>query len=155
MIKTKLNDMLGIQTPILGGTMMDLSMAPFVSAISEAGALGIIASAIYRDYDAFRNDLKAVKDKTGNPFAVNINLFPMMEKLDNFKYLEIMAEEGVRIVETSGFAPPEDVIVSLPAVILSIAKWPSRATSKGVGFIVPSPSLRSRGAREASELCPL
>lgn len=110
MFKTRLTELLGIRYPIIGGTMMDLSRAPFVAAISDAGALGIIASAIYKDYDAFRDDLKAVKNTTDRPFAVNINLFPMMEKLDNFRYLEIMVEEGVKIVETSGFAPPEDLI---------------------------------------------
>ncbi len=109
-METALTRLLGIRTPILGGTMMDLSTAPFVTAISEAGALGIIASAIYRDYDWFRDDLKRVKDGTDQPFAVNINLFPVMEKLDNNVYLDIMAEEGVQIVETSGFAPPEELI---------------------------------------------
>jgi len=109
-VKTKLTELLGIRHPILGGTMMDLSRAPFVAATSQAGALGILASAIYKDYDLFRDDLKAVKDVTDQPFAVNINLFPMMAKLDNFRYLEIMAEQGVNIVETSGFAPPEKLI---------------------------------------------
>ncbi len=109
MITTPLTTMLGTQTPIIGGTMMDLSTAPFVAAISQAGALGIIASTIYMDYDKFRDDLKRVKDSTDQPFGVNINLFPMMRKLDNKRYLEIMAEEGVTIVETSGFAPPAEL----------------------------------------------
>ncbi len=106
----KLIALLGTRYPILGGTMMDLSLAPFVTAISKAGALGVIASVIYKDYDSFRTDLKAVKDATDAPFAVNINLFPMMEKLDNLRYLEIMAEEDVKIVETSGFAPPQELL---------------------------------------------
>lgn len=110
MFSSKLTDLLGTEYPILGGTMMDLSMAPFVTAISEAGALGILASAIYLDEDSFRNDIKAVKAGTDKPFAVNINLFPMMRKLDNNRYLEIMAEEGVKIVETSGFSPPVELI---------------------------------------------
>ena len=110
MIKTALTELLGIETPIIGGTMMDLSTAPFVAAICEAGALGIIASAIYKDYDKFRDDLKAVKQATDRPFGVNINLFPAMQKLDNVRYLEIMAEEGVGVVETSGFAPPEELL---------------------------------------------
>lgn len=109
-MKTALTELLSIRTPILGGTMMDLSTAPFVTAISKAGALGIIASAIYRDYDTFRDDLRRVKDGTDQPFAVNINLFPVMEKLENKRYVEIMAEEGVRIVETSGFAPDEELV---------------------------------------------
>lgn len=109
MIQSKLTELLGIELPIIGGTMMDLSTAPFVAAISEAGALGLIASAIYLDEKSFRDDLKAVKDKTSRPFGVNINLFPMMRKLDNLRYLDIMAEEGVKIVETSGFNPPDDL----------------------------------------------
>ncbi len=113
MFKTRLTELLGIELPILGGTMMDLSTAPFVSAISNAGALGIIASAIYKDEKLFRDDIKAVKDTTDKPFAVNINLFPMMQKLDNFRYLDIMAEEGVRIVETSGFSPPADLVARI------------------------------------------
>ena len=113
--KTPLTDLLGIELPILGGTMMDLSTAPFVAAISDAGALGIIASAIYKDYDHFRSDLQAVRDKTDKPFAVNINLFPMMDKLDNNQYLDVMLEEGVKIVETSGFAPPEELIARIKA----------------------------------------
>lgn len=112
-MQTRLTKLLGTRHPILGGTMMDLSTAPFVTAICEAGALGIIASATYKDYGRFRDDLKAVKDGTDQPFAVNVNLFPMMQKLDNFEYLRIMAEEGVRIVETSGFAPPADLVARI------------------------------------------
>jgi NADH:quinone reductase (non-electrogenic) len=110
MFKTKLQDLLGIEFPLIGGTMMDISKASFVAAISEAGALGLIASAIYMDEATFRDDLRAVKAATKKPFGVNINLFPMMRKLDNLRYLDIMAEEGVRIVETSGHYPAEDVI---------------------------------------------
>jgi NADH:quinone reductase (non-electrogenic) len=110
MFKTTLQDMLGIEFPLIGGTMMDLSRAPFVAAISEAGALGLIASAIYLDEASFRDDIRAVKAKTKKPFGVNINLFPMMRKLDNLRYLDIMAEEGVRIVETSGHYPPDDLV---------------------------------------------
>ncbi len=113
MFGSKLVDLLGIEFPIIGGTMMDLSTAPFVTAISNAGALGIIASAIYKDEKLFRDDIKAVKDGTDKPFGVNINLFPMMEKLDNARYLDIMIEEGVKIVETSGFSPPAELIARI------------------------------------------
>ena len=113
MFPSKLTEMLGIELPIIGGTMMDLSTAPFVTAISNAGALGLIASAIYKDENRFRDDIKAVKQGTDKPFGVNINLFPMMEKLDNNRYLDIMAEEGVKIVETSGFSPPPELIARI------------------------------------------
>ena len=113
MIKTKLTEMLGIKYPILGGTMMDISKAGFTAAISNAGALGILASAIWKKPEDLREELKKTKDLTDKPFAVNINLFPMMEKLDNFRYLDIMVEQGVKIVETSGFNPPADLIAKI------------------------------------------
>jgi NAD(P)H-dependent flavin oxidoreductase YrpB (nitropropane dioxygenase family) len=113
MLSTRLTKLLGIELPIIGGTMMDLSTAPFVSAISEAGALGLLASAIYLDERRFRDDIRAVRRKTAKPFGVNINLFPSMRKLDNLRYLEIMAEEDVRIVETSGFTPPDDLVAKI------------------------------------------
>ena len=117
MFPSKLNELLGIELPIIGGTMMDLSTAPFVTAISNAGALGLLASAIYKDENKFRDDVKAVKDGTDKPFGVNINLFPMMEKLDNNRYLDIMVEEGVKIVETSGFSPPADLVARLEQLV--------------------------------------
>ncbi|MFA5786661.1 MAG: nitronate monooxygenase [Actinomycetota bacterium] len=114
MFKTKLTEMLGIERPIIGGTMMDLSTPEFVAAISEAGALGILASAMFpKSYDDFRAAVRAVKERTSKPFGVNINLFPMMEKLDNLQYLDISVEEGVRVIETSGFTPPEDLAAQI------------------------------------------
>jgi len=110
LLDNDLTRLLRTRVPIIGGTMMDLSTPPFVAAICEAGALGIIPSAMYQDYDLFRDALRQVKDSTDQPFAVNINLFPMMRKLDNKRYLEILVREGVRIVETSGFAPPVDLV---------------------------------------------
>jgi NAD(P)H-dependent flavin oxidoreductase YrpB (nitropropane dioxygenase family) len=110
MLGRQIRDLLGIELPIIGGTMMDLSTPPFVAAICEAGALGILASAMYQDYDRFRGAIREVRERTDRPLAVNINLFPMMKKLDNRKYVEIMAEEGLSIVETSGFAPPEELL---------------------------------------------
>jgi nitronate monooxygenase len=102
--------MLGIETPIIGGTMMDLSRAPFVAAISNAGALGIIASAIFKKTDELREELKRVKDLTDRPFAVNINLFPMMAPPDNRAFVEVLVAEGVKIVETSGFNAPVELV---------------------------------------------
>jgi nitronate monooxygenase len=110
MFSTRLKELLGIELPIIAGTLMDLSLPPFVTAVCEAGALGILPSVAYKDYDQFRDAIKTIKDGTDRPFAVNINLFPMMQELDHLQYLAIMAEEGVSIVETSGFAPPEDLV---------------------------------------------
>ncbi|MFO8048492.1 MAG: nitronate monooxygenase [Desulfosudaceae bacterium] len=107
MIETQLTKMLDIQYPIVGGTMMSISDADFVAAISNAGGLGVLASAIYKTGEEFAAALDRINETTDRPYAVNINLFPAMTAIDNNIYLDIMIEKGVRIVETSGHSAPE------------------------------------------------
>jgi len=109
MFETKITKMLGIQYPIVGGTMMYISTADFVASISNAGGLGILASAIYRSKEEFADAIKRIQSLTDKPFAVNINLFPAMRPIDNNDYLDVMVEKGVKVVETSGHSAPEDL----------------------------------------------
>ncbi len=113
MFKTKITQLLGIEYPIIGGTMMHLSGAEFTAAISEAGALGIMASANYQDKEAFRQAVRDVRKNTDKPFAVNLNMFPARKGLDNHLYIDVILEEGVTIVETSGHKAPEEYIERL------------------------------------------
>jgi nitronate monooxygenase len=109
MIETQITKMLGIQYPIIGGTMMWISDADFVAAISNAGGLGIMASAMYDSREAFAGAVERVKELTEKPFAVNINLFPAMRQMENEVYMEVLEEKGVKIVETSGHSAPEEL----------------------------------------------
>ncbi len=110
MFRTRITELLGIQYPIIGGTMMDISLAPFVAAISNAGALGIIASAIFKDPEKLRLEIRKTRELTDKPFAVNINLFPQLMPPDNRAFLDVLSAEGVRIVETSGYQAPVDLV---------------------------------------------
>ena len=109
MFKTAITDLLGIKYPIVGGTMMWISTPEFVSAISNAGGLGILASAIYQSRETFAEAVERTTALTKEPFAVNLNLFPMMRPIDNNEYLDVLVDKGVRIVETSGHSAPEDL----------------------------------------------
>lgn len=109
MFQTRITRMLDIKYPIIGGTMMWISYPEFVAAISNAGGLGILASAIYQSRDEFADAIDRIKELTDKPFAVNINLFPMMRPIDNNDYIDVLIEKGVRIVETSGHSAPEDL----------------------------------------------
>lgn len=109
MITTVVTQKLGIAHPILGGTMMSITDARFTAAISNAGGLGILASAIYKTREDFAAAVDEVQQLTDKPFAVNINLFPAMTAIDNNIYLDVMIEKGVRVVETSGHSAPEDL----------------------------------------------
>jgi len=110
MIKTKVTEKLGIEYPIIGGTMMWLSVPELVAAISDAGALGIIASATYPTKEEFRVAVQKTKSLTDKPFAVNLNMFPGLRPIPNEEYIEVLLDEGVRIVETSGHKAPEDIL---------------------------------------------
>jgi nitronate monooxygenase len=109
MFKTKITEMLGTKYPIVGGTMMWITTPEFTSAISNAGGLGVLASAIYQSREAFADALDRTHDLTDKPFAVNLNLFPMMRPIDNNDYLDVIIEKGIKIVETSGHSAPEEL----------------------------------------------
>jgi nitronate monooxygenase len=107
--------MFGTKYPIVGGTMMHVSKPEFVAAISNAGALGMLASAMYESQDEFRQAVRKVRDLTDKPFGVNLSLFPAMRPIDNDLYAEVILQEHVPIVETSGHRPPEDLLARLKA----------------------------------------
>lgn len=109
MFKTKITEMLGIEYPIIGGTMMWISNADFVAAISNAGGLGILASAIYQTKEEFAEAIDKLNELTDKPFAININLFPSMRPIDNNDYVDVMVNKGVKIVETSGHSAPVEL----------------------------------------------
>ena len=109
MFQTRVTEILGIQYPLVGGTMMWISTPEFVAAISNAGGLGVLASAMYQSPQALAEAVDRIRNLTDKPFAVNLNLFPMMRPVDNHDYLDVLVEKRVKIVETSGHTAPEDL----------------------------------------------
>ena len=115
MFKTRITELFGTEHPIVGGCMMHISGPAFVAAISNAGALGMMASAMFETQETFRQAVRQVKSLTGKPFGVNLSLFPALRPIDNELYLEVILEEGVPVVETSGHRPPEELLARLKA----------------------------------------
>ena len=115
MFKTRVTELFGIEYPIVGGCMMHISGPEFVAAISNAGALGMMASAMFDTQERFRQAVRRAKSLTDKPFGVNLSLFPALRPIDNDLYVEVILEEGVPVVETSGSRPPEDMLARLRA----------------------------------------
>ena len=115
MFKTRITELFHIEHPIVGGCMMHVSRPEFVAAVSEAGALGMMASAMYDSQESFRQAVQQVKSLTGRPFGVNLSLFPALRPIDNELYVEVILEEGIPVVETSGHRPPEALLARLRA----------------------------------------
>ena len=115
MFKTRITDLFGTQYPIVGGCMMHISGPAFVAAVSNAGALGMMASAMFDTQEGFRQAVREVKSRTDKPFGVNLSLFPALRPIDNELYVAVILEEGVPVVETSGHRPPEELLQRLKA----------------------------------------
>ncbi len=89
-----------IQYPIIQGGMIWCSGWELASAVSEAGGLGLIGSgSMYPE--VLREHIQKCKAATDKPFGVNVPLlYPDIEK-----HLEIIVNEGVKIVFTSAGNP--------------------------------------------------
>jgi nitronate monooxygenase len=110
MFETGVTRLLGIEHPVIGGCMQYISGPEFTAAVCNAGALGIMSSAMFPTQEEFRVALRRLKSLTGRPYAVNLNLFPALRPIDNELYAQVIVEEGVPIVEMSGNLPPADLV---------------------------------------------
>ena len=109
-IKTVVTERLGIKYPILSGTMQWISRAELVAAVSEAGCLGILSSATFPNVDDLRAEIRKVRSLTDKPFAVNMTFLPSLVVQDREAQMQCIAEEGVKILETSGLIPADNLI---------------------------------------------
>jgi enoyl-[acyl-carrier protein] reductase II len=96
----RIKELFGIKYPIIQGGMIWCSGWELASAVSNAGGLGLIGSgSMYPD--VLRKHIKKCKAATDKPFGVNIPLlYPDIEA-----HVNIIIEEGVRIVFTSAGSP--------------------------------------------------
>ncbi len=105
MLKTRVTEILGIEYPIIAGPMGYLSRAELVSAVSNAGGLGILVSTTHPTPKELREEIKKTKSMTDKPFAVNVTLLPTARPVNYEDYFTAAIEEGVSIIETSGRSP--------------------------------------------------
>lgn len=106
MMKTRVTEMLGIEYPIIQGSMQYMSLGELAAEVSNAGGLGLVPSMAFPDTESLRNEIRKVKSLTDKPFGFNISLVPevIVPKLI-FEYINVLIEEGVPVVETSGQRP--------------------------------------------------
>lgn len=100
-----MTEILGTEYPLIVGTMYPFSRAELVAAAANAGAFGIIASAICDTKEALREEIRKTRSLTDKPFGMNINLFPAMKPVSTEEYIDTALAEGVKVIETSGRSP--------------------------------------------------
>jgi len=99
-LHTPLNELLGIEHPICLGPMGLISTPPLVSAVSNAGGLGIMGTANY-DHEGLRKAIQETRELTSKPFGVSIMAgFATAEG-----HARVAIEERVPFVTTSAGSP--------------------------------------------------
>jgi len=98
--KNRITELFKVDYPIVQAGMVWASGWKLASAVSNAGALGIIGSgSMYPD--VLKEHIQKCKAATNNPFAVNIPLlYPDIDK-----HIHTVIDEGVKIVFTSAGNP--------------------------------------------------
>src|SRR5688572_6295937 len=96
----RITKLFGIEYPIIQAGMIWASGWRLASAVSNAGGLGLIGSgSMYPD--VLKEHIKKCKSATARPFGVNVPLlYPDIDK-----HIQIIIEEGIKIVFTSAGNP--------------------------------------------------
>ncbi|MCF6366044.1 MAG: nitronate monooxygenase [Bacteroidales bacterium] len=129
-------NLFNIQHPIIQGGMIWCSGWELVSAVSNAGGLGLIgAGSMYPD--VLREHIQKTKKATNKPFGVNVPLlYPQTEEI-----MQIIIDEGVKIVFTSAGNPKtwtkhlQDYGIKVAHVVAN-SKFAQKADEAGVDAIV-------------------
>lgn len=141
MIRTRITDILGIRVPVMQGGLQWLARAELASAVSNGGGLGTINALSFASPDELKDEIRKMKDLTDKPFAVNVSMLPVIMEGEIYeKYFDVIIEEGVKIVETSGRNPEPYLPRLKEAGIKIIHKVPAiryarKAESIGVDIV--------------------
>ena len=96
----RLNEMLGIEFPLIQGGMANIATGEFAAAVSNAGALGLIGGG-GMSAEMFRQQIQLCRTLTDKPFGVNIMLMhPQAAEM-----ARIAAEEKVQVITTGAGNP--------------------------------------------------
>ena len=127
MIRTRLTDLLGIGCPIVQAAMGYVSGAGLAAAVSEAGGLGIIASATMSPAQ-LRSAIEEVQARTGAPFAVNLRA----DAPDARERAEMIIAEQVPVASFALAPRPELISRLRDAGVVTIASVGARRHAEKV-----------------------
>lgn len=129
-LMNRITSLLGIKYPIIQGGMVWCSGWRLASAVSAAGGLGLLGAGSMHP-ETLREHIRKCRAATTAPFGVNIPLmYPQIDEI-----MQLVAEEGVRIVFTSAGSP---------------AKWTGWLKERGITVVhVVSSSHFARKAEAA------
>ena len=105
MLKTRITDLFGIEHPVRQGGMQWVGYAELVSAVSNAGALGILTALTQPTPEDLTKEIARTREMTDKPFGVNLTVLPTINPPPYEEYAQAIVGSGVKIVETAGRSP--------------------------------------------------
>ena len=105
MLKTRITDLFGIEHPVIQGGMQWVGYAKLVSAVSNAGALGILTALTQPTPEDLAKEIERTREMTDKPFGVNLTVLPTINPPPYEEYAQAIVGSGVKIVETAGRSP--------------------------------------------------
>ena len=96
----RVTELLGVDVPIVQAPMGWIARSQLASAVSNAGAMGIIETSS-GELDVIRDEIRAMRDLTDKPFGVNIAQAFVRDP----HIVEFVADQGVTFVTTSAGSP--------------------------------------------------
>ena len=104
-MKTRLTELLGIETPIILGGMMRVGTAELAAAVSNAGGLGTLTALTQATPELLASEIDRCFSLTDKPFAVNLTVGVVATEINYDDYVDVICNSGVKIVETAGRSP--------------------------------------------------
>jgi NAD(P)H-dependent flavin oxidoreductase YrpB (nitropropane dioxygenase family) len=126
-IRTRLTELLGIACPIVQAAMGYVSGARLAAAVSQAGGLGLIASATMSPAE-LRSAIREAKDRTGSPFGVNLRA----DAPDARERAEMIIAEKVPVASFALAPRPELIRALRDAGVITIASVGARRHAEKV-----------------------
>ena len=103
-LQTRACELFGVRYPVVQTGMGWVSGARLTSATSNAGGLGILASATMT-YDELEAAIRETRSRTSNPIGVNLRA----DAPDAARRIDLLAREGVRVASFA-LAPKQGLI---------------------------------------------
>jgi len=100
-LANRVTELLGVEVPIVQAPMGWIARSTLASAVSNAGAMGIIETSS-GELDVVRDEIAKMKDLTDKPFGVNI---AQAFVADPTAIVEFVIAQGVGFVTTSAGSP--------------------------------------------------
>lgn len=141
-VETAATSLFGTRFPVVAGGLQYLADANYAAACAKAGIIGFLTANHFANDDLLRAEIRKARDLCGDlPFGVNIAMLPKSSAHERIgEIVNIVAEESVRFVETTGRSPEPYLPVLKGAGIKVLHKVPGlkyaeKAQSVGVDMV--------------------